>query len=96
MVALDITETSQALALVGGYILIVGLVSYFVKERLFMCAYEQLSTALYLPHDVSGSRGVEPLLRRRCLRCLKQPTPVLWTAHSSLTGTLPQPLEQCE
>jgi hypothetical protein len=37
MVALDITETSKALAVAGGYVLIVGLVSYFVKEKLFMC-----------------------------------------------------------
>jgi hypothetical protein len=37
MVALDITETSLALAVVGGYVSVIGLVSYFVKERLFMC-----------------------------------------------------------
>ncbi|RSH92828.1 hypothetical protein EHS25_008274 [Saitozyma podzolica] len=36
MVALDITETSLALAVAGGYISVVGLVSYFVKEKLFM------------------------------------------------------------
>ncbi|TXT11265.1 hypothetical protein VHUM_02016 [Vanrija humicola] len=36
MVALDISETSKSLAVVGGYISIVGLVSYFLKERLFM------------------------------------------------------------
>jgi len=37
MVHLDITETSKALAVVGGYIVFVGLVSFFLKERLFMC-----------------------------------------------------------
>ena len=84
MVALDITETSQALALVGGYILVVGLVSYFVKERLFMCAYEQLSTALYLLRD-SGCRAGRALLRRHCLRCLKQPAPVQTPYYSPLS-----------
>jgi hypothetical protein len=42
MVALDITETSLALAVAGGYISVVGLVSYFVKEKLFMCALNYL------------------------------------------------------
>ncbi|KAK8866002.1 hypothetical protein IAR55_001153 [Kwoniella newhampshirensis] len=36
MVALDISETSKALAVAGGYVSVVGLVSYFVKEKLFM------------------------------------------------------------
>lgn len=36
MVALDITETSKALACAGGYVCTFGLVSYFVKERMFM------------------------------------------------------------
>lgn len=57
MVALDITETSQALALVGGYILVVGLVSYFVKERLFMCAYGRLSIGFYLLRDSGCQAG---------------------------------------
>ena len=38
MVALDITATSQALAVAGGYVLFIGLVSYFIKEKLFLCA----------------------------------------------------------
>lgn len=37
MVHLDISETSQVLAVVGGYICIVGLVSFFLKEKMFMC-----------------------------------------------------------
>lgn len=37
MVALDINKTSEALAVAGGYIVVIGLVSYFVKEKLFMC-----------------------------------------------------------
>ena len=37
MVALAINETSLALAVAGGYVVVVGLVSYFVKEKLFMC-----------------------------------------------------------
>jgi len=37
MVALDINRTSEALAVAGGYVVVIGLVSYFVKERLFMC-----------------------------------------------------------
>lgn len=37
MVALDITATSQALAVAGGYVLLIGLVSYFIKEKLFLC-----------------------------------------------------------
>lgn len=37
MVSLDISETSKALAVVGGYVTLVGLVSYFLKEKLFMC-----------------------------------------------------------
>ncbi|OCF31083.1 hypothetical protein I316_07214 [Kwoniella heveanensis BCC8398] len=36
MFHLDVTETSKALAVSGGYISLVGLVSYFVKEKLFM------------------------------------------------------------
>ncbi|WWD17799.1 hypothetical protein CI109_102241 [Kwoniella shandongensis] len=36
MVALDISETSKALAVAGGYVSVIGLVSYFVKEKLFM------------------------------------------------------------
>jgi hypothetical protein len=37
MVALDINRTSEALAVSGGYVVVIGLVSYFVKEKLFMC-----------------------------------------------------------
>lgn len=45
MVALDINRTSEALAVAGGYVVVIGLVSYFVKERLFMCmSYSILST----------------------------------------------------
>ncbi|WVR05954.1 hypothetical protein IAU60_002981 [Kwoniella sp. DSM 27419] len=36
MVHLDITETSKVLAVSGGYVSSVGLISYFVKEKLFM------------------------------------------------------------
>ncbi|EIW72414.1 hypothetical protein TREMEDRAFT_36687 [Tremella mesenterica DSM 1558] len=36
MVALDINDTSKALAVSGGYVAVVGLVSYFLKEKLFM------------------------------------------------------------
>ncbi|ORY33688.1 Sodium/hydrogen exchanger family-domain-containing protein [Naematelia encephala] len=36
MVSLDITETSKALAVSGGYVVVIGLISYFMKERLFM------------------------------------------------------------
>ncbi|KAL7424782.1 hypothetical protein Q5752_000466 [Cryptotrichosporon argae] len=36
MVALDPTETSKALAVAGGYIVLTGLVSYFLKERLYI------------------------------------------------------------
>lgn len=37
MVHLDPSETSKSLAVSGGYVVVVGLVSYFVKEKLFMC-----------------------------------------------------------
>jgi len=37
MVSLDITQTSKALAVAGGYVCSFGLVSYLVKEKLFMC-----------------------------------------------------------
>jgi len=37
MVALDITETSKALSVTGGYIASVGLFSYYIKEKLFIC-----------------------------------------------------------
>lgn len=36
MVALDISETSKALAVTGGYITLFGLISYFLKERLYI------------------------------------------------------------
>ncbi|WWC58656.1 uncharacterized protein I303_101200 [Kwoniella dejecticola CBS 10117] len=36
MVSLDVTETSKALAVAGGYVSIFGIVSYFIKEKLFM------------------------------------------------------------
>lgn len=42
MVALDINKTSEALAVTGGYVVVVGLVSYFVKEKLFMCKFSIL------------------------------------------------------
>jgi len=50
MVALDITDTSKALAVAGGYVLVIGLVSYFVKERLFMCERNSASD-----HPISSS-----------------------------------------
>jgi hypothetical protein len=37
MVSLDVNRTSEALAVAGGYVVVIGLVSYFVKEKLFMC-----------------------------------------------------------
>lgn len=37
MVALAVTETSIGLAIVGGYIIIIGLFSYLLKDRLFLC-----------------------------------------------------------
>ena len=43
MVALDITETSKALAVTGGYISVFGLCSYFVKEKLFICEFTLIS-----------------------------------------------------
>lgn len=42
MVALDINRTSEALAVAGGYVVVIGLVSYFVKEKLFMCTFSIL------------------------------------------------------
>ncbi|ORX36017.1 Sodium/hydrogen exchanger family-domain-containing protein [Kockovaella imperatae] len=36
MVALDITKTSLALAVSGGYVIVIGLVSFFLKEKLFI------------------------------------------------------------
>lgn len=39
MVHLDPSETSKSLAVSGGYVVVVGLVSYFVKEKLFMCKF---------------------------------------------------------
>lgn len=36
MPSLDITETSKALAVTGGYVTLFGLISYFLKERLFI------------------------------------------------------------
>jgi hypothetical protein len=47
MVALDINNVSLALAVAGGYIISIGLVSYLLKERLFMC--KSLSPSLSLP-----------------------------------------------
>ena len=43
MVALDITETSKSLAVAGGYVTVIGLVSYLVKEKLFVCTCDLLS-----------------------------------------------------
>jgi hypothetical protein len=37
MVALDVNKTSEALAVTGGYVTLIGLVSYFIKEKLFIC-----------------------------------------------------------
>lgn len=48
MVHLDINDTSKSLAVVGGYIVIVGLVSYFLKERLFMCTWLHLHSDVQL------------------------------------------------
>jgi len=39
MVSLDVNRTSEALAVAGGYVVVIGLVSYFVKEKLFMCEF---------------------------------------------------------
>ena len=39
MVALNITKTSLALAVSGGYVIVVGLVSFFLKEKLFLGEY---------------------------------------------------------
>lgn len=50
MVSLDINDTSKALAVVGGYIVIAGLVSFFLKERLFMCMLT------FLPSQFSQAR----------------------------------------
>ncbi|WWC66335.1 uncharacterized protein I206_100236 [Kwoniella pini CBS 10737] len=36
MVSLDVTETSKSLAVAGGYVSIFGIISYFVKEKMFM------------------------------------------------------------
>lgn len=44
MVKLDPSETSKALAVSGGYVVIVGLVSYFIKEKLFMCSFKPFVT----------------------------------------------------
>jgi len=44
MVALDINRTSEALAVAGGYVVVIGLVSYFIKEKLFICEYRPSPT----------------------------------------------------
>ena len=36
MPSLDVTKTSEALAISGGYVIVVGLVSFFIKEKLFV------------------------------------------------------------
>lgn len=43
MVALAVNRTSEALAVGGGYVVMIGLVSYFIKEKLFMCKLSPLS-----------------------------------------------------
>lgn len=37
MVALDVNPTSEALAVAGGYVIVIGLFSFFIKEKLFLC-----------------------------------------------------------
>ncbi len=46
MVKLDINETSQSLAIFGGYLVFFGLVSFYFKERLYMCTLCPSSNAL--------------------------------------------------
>ncbi len=41
MVALAVSETSIGLAIVGGYIVIFGLVSYLLKDKFFLCERER-------------------------------------------------------
>ena len=48
MVALDITETSKSLAVAGGYVTVIGLVSYLVKEKLFVCTCDALFSMIRL------------------------------------------------
>lgn len=36
MVSLDISNTSKVIAIVGAYVVFVGLVSYFLKNRLYL------------------------------------------------------------
>ena len=36
MPSVDVTKTSEALAVSGGYVIVVGLVSFFIKEKLFV------------------------------------------------------------
>lgn len=43
MVALDVTEVSKSLAVAGGYTVLIGLVSYYIKEKLFVCEFTQLT-----------------------------------------------------
>lgn len=50
MVALDINRTSEALAVAGGYVVVIGLVSYFVKEKLFMCKCSSAVTRIRSQH----------------------------------------------
>ncbi|KAK4688341.1 sodium/hydrogen antiporter, partial [Tremellales sp. Uapishka_1] len=68
MVALDVTDTSKALVVVGGYVVFAGLVSYFFKERLFMSesllalfcgvAFGPIAANLFNPQDwVTPSTG---------------------------------------
>jgi len=39
MVAAVITETSKTLALVGGYMCIVGLITFWFKDKFFLCTF---------------------------------------------------------
>jgi hypothetical protein len=38
MVHTDISDTSSSLAVIGGFIILVGLISVIAKDRYYMCA----------------------------------------------------------
>lgn len=42
MVSLHIDETSKALAVAGGYVVFIGLCSFYLKERLFLCEQSEI------------------------------------------------------
>lgn len=59
VIELDISETSKTLAVLGGYVVIFGLVSYILKERLFI-SDSILALAVGIALGPIGSDWISP------------------------------------